>query len=130
MDFLEIRRLITNKSGTQIVVPETLSIKEIKSFRPWQKAPKDTFEGKAVLVLLYSKNKVTGSQEDKVEELYSMIRNSRLTKEDLDKFIKEMVNTGDTMLVSESYESFLLRLSGRVIINGTITKDLSDKQGT
>lgn len=129
MEFLEVSRIVTNKNGKQVVGPETIDIKEIKTFRPWHKSPRDTFEGEAVLVLLHSKNKVKGDENDKVDELYAMIRNSSLSKEDLDKFIKEMVSTGDTMLIGESYKNFLGRLSGRVIINGQVTKHISDKPG-
>jgi hypothetical protein len=93
MDFIEIKRIVTNKSGDKITVPETLKVAEIKTFRPWHKNAKDTFKGEATLVVLYSKNKTTGGDDPDDKNL-------------------------DTLLVNESYDNLRDRLSGRVIVIG------------
>lgn len=101
MEFIEVSRIITNKKGVQLTALETLKISDIRTFRPWYKTLKDTFKGEATLVVLYNKSKVTG-----VENV-----------DDDDK--------SHTMLVSEDYKDFLARLGGRVIINGTVNKNIS-----
>jgi hypothetical protein len=93
MDFIELTRVVTNRNGIKVLVPEVLQVSEIKTFRPWHKTAKDDFDGDATLIVLFSKKKMTG--KDPSEEVES-----------------------DTMLISEKYEDLRDRLSGRVIIVG------------
>lgn len=94
LDFIEVNRIV-KKDGNQEIVPETMRVTEIKTFRPWYKSSTDTFKGDAVLVVLYSKNKVTGQVNPDKED-------SNLP----------------TMMICESYESFKNRLRERVIVLG------------
>lgn len=88
-DFVEVRKVIKNKIYT-----ETIDVSDIKSFRPWQKAANDSFEGEATFLIL--KKSYNNHEENDTDE----------TKK------KEF----PTMLIQESYADFLKRMSGRVII--------------
>jgi hypothetical protein len=94
--FIEINRIVENKDRKQVVVPETISVKDIKTFRPWYKSKTDTFQGEATLIVLYFQNKAVteeSSEGDKKSNLH-------------------------TMLICEDYANFRDRMSGRVIIMG------------
>lgn len=93
MDFIEVKRIVTNKMGEKVTVPETIAVAEVKTFRPWHKGINDKFKGDATLVVLYNKNKVTGDGSEENDE-------------------KNL----NTMLINEKYEDLRDRLSGRVII--------------
>lgn len=96
MEFIEVRRIVTDKKGTLKIVPETMCIQDIKTFRPWYNNGSNSFKGEATLLVLKSVNRVTGQSVDHDKE-----------KEDL-----------PTMMIEENYSDFLKRMSGRVIIFG------------
>lgn len=95
MDFIELKRVVVGKDKKQKVVSEVIQVKEIKTFRPWYKNASDDFEGEATLIVLYNKNKGMSPNEEDV-----MPDNGNLP----------------TMLIAESFTSFIQRMSGRVII--------------
>jgi hypothetical protein len=95
MDFIEVKRVVVGKDSKQKVVSEAIQVKEIKTFRPWYKSKTDTFEGDATMIVLYNKNKSTRDDEAEV-----IPDNGNLP----------------TMLIAESFTSFIKRMSGRVII--------------
>lgn len=95
MDFIEVKRVVVGKDKKQKVVSEAIQVKEIKTFRPWYKSATDTFDGEATMIVLYNKNKST-----QVDEGDIVPDNGNLP----------------TMMIAESFTSFIQRMSGRVII--------------
>jgi hypothetical protein len=95
MDFIQVDRVIKDKSGIQVVAPEVIAISEIKTFRPWKFTETDTVKGKCTLLVLKSTSRATGQPAEKDE------------KENL-----------PTMVINESFTNFLQRMSGRVILMG------------
>jgi hypothetical protein len=94
MEFIQVDRVVKDKTGQQVVAPETISIDEIRSFRPWKFTETDKVKGKCTLLVLKSTSRATGQPAEK--------ENDNLP----------------TMVINESYDNFLQRMSGRVILIG------------
>lgn len=95
MDFIQVGRIVKDKSGRQKVSPEAIRVNDIHSFRTWMRGENDTYEKSEVtLLVMKSGAKITG---DKVER-----------------------DNGDlpTMVIHETFTNFLKRMSGNVIILG------------
>lgn len=99
MDFIQIDRIVKDKSGTQKVKTEVLNISELHSFRPWHKGEYDTFEKEDVTLLVMKSSAKTTGQRDADDK----------KKDEL-----------PTMIIHESYDNFIQRMSGRVILMGNV----------
>lgn len=94
MDFIQVERIIKDGKGIQKVAPEVISISEIHTFRPWHHNENDTVKGDATLLVMKNSSRVTGQPGEKISDNLP------------------------TMVIHESFNNFIKRMSGRVIIIG------------
>lgn len=101
MDFIQIKKVTRNKKKEQVSVPETISTKDILSFRPWHKGYNDTIKGDMTMVIMRGKPPVQTHAPD---------------AEDLEDGFKKIDNDSYIIYVEENYQEFTKRMSGNVIM--------------
>jgi hypothetical protein len=104
MEFIEVRRVITNRRSEQSVVKETINVKDIKTFRSWHKGKSDTFAGEATLIVFYG-------HPTKNDDARPADAGTSGDSDNNDDKLKL-----PTMLIAEDYTSFIDRMSARVVV--------------
>lgn len=90
VQFIGIKRITRDKTGTRVFREETIRIKDIKSLRPWHKTDKEN-DIKGDITLIVSDGIDKNEENNKIERV-------------------------DTILVHEAYPDFLGRLGSVVVI--------------
>lgn len=98
--FIEIKRVTKDKSGSNVVRNETIKIADIKSFRPWFKTAKEDYIKGELTMLILENNASVNTESEPLEK----------EKEPVEK------EKRNTLLVSESYNDFVTRMRSFVII--------------
>ena len=91
VEFIEIMCVTKDKSGSQVISAESISISDIKTFRNWHKGKGDDYPGKATVLVLKPESSFKSATVDEESKLKMVI-------------------------INESYESFRDRLGHRVIV--------------